>query len=635
MTQLAERIADRIDSWLANGERLISQDRPIRPADILILVSRRRPFAQPMIAALKTRKIPVAGADRIRITEQIAVEDLVALGDFVLLPDDDLALAVVLKSPLFDFDDDDLMRIAAERRGTLWRALLADGDRNARAAAAVAQLKRWRGRADLAPPYEFYASLLDSDNGRIRKRMLARLGPEAADPIDEFLALALAYDDGAAPSLVGFLDWLRRSDREVKRDMEHGRNEVRIMTVHGAKGLEAPIVFLPDTCSNPVGRGVTGLVAIDGAPAAHPVPELCVWPVKSASRLQPIASGRARATALMREEANRLLYVAMTRARDRLYVAGFETARGRAKGCWYDTIAARLADNMTAVDEDGRRMLRWQSDQTVEPKRQAVTADAETTDVALPEWALKPAPRERQLSIPMAPSQFVPYEIDEEGDPVEWPADAPERRQAAATREPAEPGPRTLAGDNRFLRGTLTHALLEHLPGFPRTAWPQAAKAFVARRGRDLSARQRASIVKETLAVLEQPAFAGLFGPDARAEVPIVTEIANPKPGGPPLVINGQIDRLARLGDTVFIVDYKTNRPPPAELGGVADAYLFQLAAYRLGIARIFPGLAVRAAILWTETPRMMEIPVDVLDDYQSRIWELEGLSLDAANAAP
>jgi ATP-dependent helicase/nuclease subunit A len=631
VTRLAERIANTIQDWLATGERLISEDRPIRPSDVLILVARRRPFAAPMIAALKTREIPVAGADRIRITEQIAVEDLVALGDFVLLPDDDLALAVVLKSPLFGFDDEDLIRIGAGRRGTLWRALLADGDRDTRSTAAVAQLKRWRGRADLAPPYEFFASLLDADNGRYRKLMLARLGPEAADPIDEFLSLALAYDDGATPSLVGFLDWLRQSNREVKRDMDHGRNEVRIMTVHGAKGLEAPIVFLPDTCSNPIGRGVTGLIRIDGTAHDRPLPEMRVWPIKSSRRLAPIATGSRTATGLLKEEANRLLYVAMTRARDRLYVAGFETARGRAKGCWYDTITAGLAGTVATVDEAGRKVQRSVTPQTAEPKRRDAEDAAAHHDVALPDWALRPAPRERQLSIPMAPSQFVPYEIDEEGDPVERPADSPESRRDAATKEPAEPAPRVLSSDNRFLRGTLTHALLEHLPGFPPTSWPEAAKAFVARRGRDLTARQRQSIVKETLAVLQNPDFAPLFGAHARAEVPIVTEIANPKKGGPPLVINGQIDRLARVDDAIFIVDYKTNRPPPGELGGVADAYLFQLAAYRLGVARIFPGLSVRAAILWTETPRMMEIPQAILDDYQSRIWELESLSLDAA----
>src|SRR6185437_6106877 len=232
---------------IASSEHLASQNRPVRPSDILILVRKRNPFAAPMVAALKRRNIAVAGADRIALTDQIAVQDFMVLGDFLTLPEDDLALATVLKGPIFGFDDDDLLAMAPGRKRTLWTALLDSAETNTAFRHAAETLKRWRAKADFTPPFEFFSSVLDRDGGR--EKMLSRLGPEAADAIDEFLDLALRFDDGAPPSLTQFLAKLRASEPEVKRDMDHGRNEVRVMTVHGAKGLEAPIVFLPDTCT--------------------------------------------------------------------------------------------------------------------------------------------------------------------------------------------------------------------------------------------------------------------------------------------------------------------------------------------------------------------------------------------------
>ena len=265
VARLAGRIAEPVRDWLDRGEILQSEGRPIRAGDILILVRRRRPFATTVVAALKARNIAVAGADRIRLADQIAMQDLLALGDFLLLPEDDLALATVLKSPLFDLDDDDLMRIAPGRPRALWSALIRAANEQPKFAEAVALLKRWRARADLLPPFEFFAEILDRDG--MRGRLLARLGPEAGDPIDEFLRLAISYDEGEPPSLQGFIAAIRASDREIKRDMEHGRDEVRVMTVHGAKGLEAPIVFLPDTCSNSSGGRPGGFCLLYTSPS--------------------------------------------------------------------------------------------------------------------------------------------------------------------------------------------------------------------------------------------------------------------------------------------------------------------------------------------------------------------------------
>jgi ATP-dependent helicase/nuclease subunit A len=627
------RLADRIGRTIQDliGQTLPSQNRPIRAGDILVLVRRRRPFAPQMVATLKAMKINVAGSDRIRTTEQLAVEDLIALGDFLVLPEDDLALATVLKSPLIGFDDDDLIAIAPERRSSLWFALLDAAPSDPRWQQAADQLRYWRRRADLNPPFEFYAGLLERDGGR--SKLLSRLGPEAADPIDEFLNLALAYDEREPPSLVGFLHWLRASEREIKRDMEHGRDEVRIMTVHGAKGLEAPIVFLPDTCASPAARIGSELLTLEAAPRSMHTPPPFIWPVKGTSKLETVRAARGAIAAREREEFNRLLYVAMTRPRDRLYVAGFEGRRGRAAGCWYDIITDGLKPLLTQVETPAGPVLRVESPQIAAPEQPRGDLTDDETPLPPPAWATRRAPREPHLAVPVAPSRFVPYDTDTEGDPVE--SDRSLTTAERVDRAPPELSPMSLVADNRFLRGTLTHALLEHLPAFPPAEWTRVAQAFVAARGSGLATRQRASIVKETLAVLQTPDLALLYGPHSRAEVPIAATIASPDGRGPALMITGQIDRLADTGSEVLIVDYKTNRPPPAEVSGVAEAYLYQLAAYRLAVQQIFPGKSVRAAILWTDGPRMMAIPGEMLDTRQSRLWDMHPALLDADTQGP
>ena len=621
-TRLADRIADTIQGWLASGERLVSEDRPMAAGDILILVRRRRPFADLMVAALKARNIPVAGADRLRLTDQLAVRDLMALCSVLLLPEDDLALASVLKSPLFGLNDDDLMAIAPARRGSLWSALLAAARDKPRFAPAAEQMKRWRSRADIVPPYEFLVEVLVHDG--MRQRLLARLGPEAADPLDELLALALVYDDQAPPSLQGFVTWANAADRDIKRDMEHGRNEVRVMTVHGSKGLEAPVVFLPDTCSAPTANRANGLLTFPDMPRPDPEPEPFLWPVKGSSGIEAVRAARVAARTKEAEEHNRLLYVALTRPRDRLYIAGFEGDRGRGAGCWYDAIEAGLAGALTeATDATDKRVRRLDAPQQVPAKPPATAASQVLEALELPAWATRPAPKEPGLAVPLAPSRLAPLETDGEGDPVEPP---PQHTQGDA---PA-PSPRSLADGNRFLRGTLTHALLQHLPTRAPADWPAAATGYVAARGGSLSARSQASIVAETLAVLADRAFGHVFGPDSRAEVPIVAEIAPPDGQGHTIRLAGQIDRLVVRATEVLIVDFKTNRPPPTEAANVPDTYVLQLAAYRLAVSRIFPGLPVRAALLWTDGPHLMELPGGRLDDAASRLFKLGRGTLDA-----
>ena len=624
--RLAERIATQIGQWLDSGETLESEGRPIRAGDILILVRKRNPFAIPMVAALKARGIEVAGSDRIALADQIAIQDLIALGNFLTLPEDDLALATVLKGPLFNLNDEDLLSFAHDRKGALWKAFLGHANGEPKLKSAAETLKRWRAKADFLPPFEFFSSLLERDGGRAK--MLERLGAEASDAIDEFLDIALNHDDGAPPSLTGFLAELRDGRREVKRDMEHGRDEVRVMTVHGAKGLEAPIVFLPDTCTTASGDSPgTRLLKLVNADRPVDTPDPVIWPVKGTSRLQPCGDAQRHKEARETQERNRLLYVAMTRARDRLYIAGFEGKNGRSTGCWYDLMCAGLKDHTVAAARDGGgEVRRMDSRQISAPEAKAKTSLAARSAQALPPFALQRAPAEQQLSIPLAPSRLEPYAPDAEGEPLEPSA----RVKPDATSSGDRPSPLTLVAGNRFLRGTLTHALLEHLPQIPEPARRDAATAFVAKRGGGLSAGICSSIVTETLAILAHPTFKPLFSVTSRAEVPLSALLPRPSGKGPALRLSGKIDRITVGDKEVLIVDYKTNRPPPLKPEKVAPAYLYQLAAYVLALQEIYPRHAVRAALLWTDGPRLMEIPALMIQEYMARLWDLDQASLDA-----
>ena len=625
VNRVARRIADCISNWLKNRERLVSENRPVVAGDILILVRRRNPFAGPMVAALKAAGIPVAGADRMMLGEQVVVQDLLALCDFLVLPEDDLALATVLKSPMFGFDDDDLLALAPQRKGMLWATLLGASRGDERLQAAADLLRRWRALADLRPPFEFLAGILDKDG--MRERLLKRLGAEAIDPLDEFLSLSISFDDKATPSLTGFVDYVRKARRELKRDMEHGRNEVRVMTVHGAKGLEAPIVFLPDTCGAGAPSGGQDLVRIGDVDRYGEPLSMYAWTVRGAGRLGAIEAARARIGAREDEERNRLLYVAMTRARDRLYVTGFEGKRGRSKGCWYDLIVEALDQDLVAARcEDGREVRRFSVEQGVEAKVPEHEAAPFTDAVALPDWAGRAAPQETQITIPLAPSRLAPLEVDDTGDPVD-----PAPLGSGVPVDARGASPLTMSRDLRLLRGVITHALLEHLPGVAGEDQARAAQAFVALRGRGLRKAVQEDIVSEVMAVLREPRFSAVFGPEARAEVPVVAEIQRPAgDGGPPLRITGQIDRLLVRDEDILIVDYKTNRSPPVSKDDVAPAYLFQLAAYRLAVRQIFDTKSIKGAILWTEGPNIMAISDDCLDDYEQRLWQLDRVHLDA-----
>lgn len=578
--RLARRIAQRIRRMIDDGETVRDRDgdgeaqRRITPGDVMILVRRRGALVDEIARALKDADIalPVAGADRMQLTSQIAVMDLMVLGDFVLLPDDDLALATVLKSPLYNFTDDDLFDLAWDRGDgvRLWRVLRDRAAERPHWQAACDELRILMAAADQTTPFGFFSDLLSARGGR--KRLHARLGADQMDPLDEFLNAALEDERQNTPSLQGFLHRLRQSDAEIKRDMEQGMDAVRIMTVHGAKGLEAPVVFLPDTARPPKGgsSGLLTLTATDGTRL----------PVVGASRKDAPAAlldEVERKAAENLAEYNRLLYVAMTRAEDRLYVCGhYNSERSRpSEDGWYERVKAGLA-GIAEPQDDG--LLRLGQTLTGTTKGNE-DGDAEN----LPPWLAARPPQEPTPTRPLAPSRTED--------------DAPAQ---------ASPLLSAKAGAGRR-RGVLIHHLLEILPDLPDGDREAIGRSSLERRARDLTPAERDEMLSEALAVLRDPDMAPAFGPDSRAEAAITGMV-----GG--IVITGQVDRLAISGGEAWIIDYKTNRPPPAEVRNVSPSYLRQMALYREVIRQVHPAISVRAALVWTFETRMMVLPDQMLD---------------------
>lgn len=572
--RLARKIALQIRKWLDAKEPLPSRGRPIQPGDILILVRRRKRLFEELVRALKGQNVPVAGTDRLVLTNHLAVRDLIALGHFVLLPEDDLTLASVLKSPLIGLDEDALLDLAQGREGSLWAALQARHAEREDFADAHARLAAQLAKVDYVSPFEFYASLLGPLGGR--ERLIARLGREVNDPIDEFLNLSLAYEKMHAPAMEGFLHWIAAGEAEVKRDLEQGRDEVRVMTVHGAKGLEAPIVFLPDSCQMP-GKQDAPLFWLGEEEAG-----IALWTPRRAHEEKLAMAARAAQQALREQEYRRLLYVALTRAEDRLYVAGWEP---RQEGCWYDLIVKGLEKHarpvLLAVGGEG---LRFEEAQKADADRQAAT-EAQASAVAnLPDWARRAAPAAPRPLPDLRPSK-------PEGE-------------APAVRSP-------LGTDQGwgFRRGRIVHRLLQFLPDVAARDRKQACRRYLSQKNLGLDQETRDAIAGEVLALLEADAFASLFAPGSRAEVPIVGEVNG-------RAISGQVDRLLVTEKSVCVIDYKTQRQPPATPEATPEIYLRQMAAYVSLLAKIYPGREIAAALLWTDGPNLMPLKEEFLLPY-------------------
>ncbi len=579
---LADKIATQVARWTKGVEPFAlhkGAHRNARPGDIMVLVRSRKDLAALIVARLHARGVPVAGVDRLRLGEPLAVKDLMSALRFAAQPLDDLELANLLSSPLMGWSQEDLLAHVPRAAGEhLWHHLRDHADPFV--IASVARLRDLLSRADFDTPQALLQWLLVGPWGG-RARLVARLGREANDPIDELLNSAFAYEGAHPPSLAGFIQWFDAGEGMLKRDPDDAPDLVRVMTVHGSKGLQAPIVIMADATDEP-GRVrdlqlAEPVIGGDGSSLRKvPLPAF-----RQAERAGPVAEAYDVARVSELQEHWRLLYVAMTRAEEALFIGGSLGARaknGPHPDSWYARLepvfgTERLADDLWG----GRREwgLRAPSVSTSDSSGPSIAAVAE------PAWLRRPIGPEPRPPRPLAPSSAG----EERGSDPPLPPDI--AYQAAR-------------------RGVLIHRLLERLPEVPEAEREGRARSWLERQAGELDGAARDEIIQRVFDVLRHPGFAEVFGPDALAEVPLAAIVEGQ-------VVAGTADRLLVRDDRVTVVDFKTVRRPPLRPEDIQQGTLTQMAAYVAALEVIYPGREVRAGVLYTQTPQLFTLPQDVL----------------------
>ena len=579
--RMADRIADQVKAWLREGYPLVGtagKPRNAGPGDIMVLVRKRRELAGLIVARLYAAGVPVAGVDRLRLGAPLAVKDLMAALRFAAQPLDDLSLANLLVSPLIGWSQEQLLEHGWRPKGVaLW-----DHVRRSDHPEVMATAERLRDllrRADTELPQALLYWILAGPWAG-RRRLFARLGSEANDPIDELLNAASAYAGSHTASLVGFIRWFDSGDGELKREAGAGKGLVRVMTVHGSKGLQAPIVILADATGDP-DRSLTRGLSLPEGEREVPLP-----PLRKEEYVGPVGDARDRAKAAEREEHWRLLYVAMTRAEEALFIGGAlgKKEKEPAKDSWYARLQA-LSGGIAIDDTVWGHAVRF--GHPPEP----VISDPHQTPAepaSLPGWALVSVGQEPRPPRPLAPS-------------------------SAGEDWGAEPPLPTAAMADAARRGRLIHRLLERLPEVADEEREPLARTWLERTATDLDETAREELLRSVMTVIAEPGFTDLFGPQALAEVPLAATVGKQ-------VIAGVADRLLVTADEVTVVDLKTARRPPASLAEVPETTVRQMAAYAAVLERIYPGRRVRAAVLYTQTPRLIVLPDAVLAPHKAAL---------------
>lgn len=576
--RLADKIAEQVQRWMDSEPFVLTKgekSRNARPGDVMVLVRKRKELAALIVARLHARGVPVAGVDRVRLGAPLAVKDLMAALRFGAQPLDDLNLANLLSSPLIGWNQDDLLEhVPRANKISLWHHLR--GSDQPVVAETVEKLRDILALADFETPQALLQWILVGP-WRGREKLVARLGREANDPIDELVNAAFSYEAGATPSLAGFIQWFDTGEGVLKRDPGEAPDQVRVMTVHGSKGLEAPIVILADATGRPGSGGDIALEenAIgDNQARSVPLPGL-----KKEERVGLIETAQQAAQVAELQEHWRLLYVAMTRAEEALFIGGSLGSREKQPhdDSWYARLAPLFGDEAV---EDGLWGARYELGERAAPiaaEKPAVLDEK----ISLPAWARTPVGEEPRPPRPLAPSSAG----EEQGAEPPFPPD-----QVAEAAK----------------RGVLIHRLLERLPDIAPEDRADVAKNWLARQANELDVASRDEIAQRALTVLQNPDFAEVFGPSALAEIPLAANVDG-------IVVAGTADRLLVDAENVTVVDFKTARRPPSRIDDIPSSTLRQMGAYASALKVIYPDRNIRAAVLYTQNAELIEIPATIL----------------------
>jgi ATP-dependent helicase/nuclease subunit A len=590
LVKVAKSVAKTIARWTATGFA--------KPGEILVLVRKRNAFIHALARELKNMGVAVGGVDRLTLLSHIAIKDLLALARVCVSRADSLSLASLLKSPVFGYSDDAIMTLALAANGkSLVEALAQQTD--ARSIAVFDQLKLWRNRADTMPLDQFFALALGADG--LRRKFVARFGTEVEDILDAFLMVATEATREDNPGLDAFIEALEAAPPEIKRQMDQARDEVRIMTVHAAKGLEAKHVFLADgggAIAHASQRPVLGLYTRADTPLSGN--DCYLWTIgKDASALRKDIIERHEL--LAEDEYRRLLYVAMTRAENTLTICSWRSAREKDDG-WAEWVKAGL------FGVDGR--ANYTSPEGIAITRlapqgaMAETGLIEVKDVSKSEaFVFDALPPEPAIPRPLAPSAAaLIIEADAANDLEKLLEPQPFTSPVLGT---ADETPVAMQ------RGTLIHTLLQRLPDMADTDRADAAARFIARNAGSLSSTDQTRIIDEALAVVNKTAFAVLFAAGSKAEVQVSGTI---NLRGKSQIIAGKIDRISVTGNVVTLMDFKTGRVPN-KLSDIPESHIVQLALYRMLVAPVFPDCEVRAALVYTSAAKLMVLEQNALQN--------------------
>ena len=568
---IAQEIKRMIDQDVQVPEQKTINQQPtfrsVRAGDFLILVQRRSEIFHEIIRACKDANLPIAGADRLRLAGELAIKDICNFLSFIDNADDDFSLAAILKSPLFGWNEKRLFELAHSREEmTLWQALRNDPTKFAKELEVFEDL---RSVADFVRPYELIERILILHNGR--SLLIGRLGKEAEEGIDTLLTQAMDYESSEIPSLTGFLAWISDENIEVKRQFDSSVNQIRVMTVHGAKGLEAPIVILPEThdFKNEISDEI--LFTDDLAFKKFSSTE------RSNKTTEVYNSQKQKNSA----ERDRLLYVALTRSEVWLIVAAAGNVSDDGKS-WYKEVEKGLI-NLDAKSENFSHGhgLRYQRGEWLVGKCSAkhLKKDAK---IKLPQIF------KENLGTPVKFEKFI----------------NPSNLMGSKSIQRID---KVTESDGAKLFGTIVHLLLEKLPKSNSNDWQNIVPNLLKWAEINVSEETQIRAYKQAENILKKPSFEFIFAPDTLAEVQFSTILESV--GGIPIV--GVIDRLVLSQDSALIIDFKTNQEVPSSIDEVPLGILKQMGAYAASMQKVFPKKNIELGIIWTHSAELMKIDVN------------------------